>query len=187
MEQTTLAGIRGAINYWWLLLLSGLIFIGIGIWIFSSPAAAYLSLSLLFAIGILAIGIFETAFAITARGSLHGWGWILAMGILDILIGGYLLAYPAVTMAVLPFILGFWLIFRGVSAIGSAFDMKAYGIGGWVWFLILAIAIIFFGFMVLAVPAFGVVNIVIWTALSFIAAGVFRIFLGFSLRRLKRS
>lgn len=95
------------------------------------------------------------------------------------------MSYPAVTMTVLPFILGFWLVFRGFSAIGSAFDMKSYGAADWGWLLVLAIAIIFFGFMVLAVPAFGVANIIVWTSLSFIVAGVFRIFLALRLRKLK--
>src|SRR6266478_8603927 len=148
MAQTILKSIREAVNYWWLLLLSGLIFIVIGIWIFASPVAAYLSLSILFAIGMLTIGVFETSFALTARKSLDGWGWMLASGILDFVIGGYLLAYPAVTMAVLPFILGFWLLFRGFSAVGFAFDMKSYGAADWGWLLALAIGIIFFGFMV---------------------------------------
>src|SRR4030095_11185079 len=171
MAQTILRSIREAVNYWWLLLLSGLILILIGIWIIASPAAAYLSLSLIFAISILFVGIFEIAFALTVRKSMDGWGWTLASGILDLVIGGYLLAYPQVTMAVLPFIVGFWLLFRGFSALGFAFDVKSYGATGWGWLLVLAIAIIFFGIMVLAVPAFGVANILVWTSLSFIMAG----------------
>jgi hypothetical protein len=185
MAQTILRSIKEAVNYWWLLLLTGVILICVGVWIMASPGAAYVSLSILFAIGILATGIFETAFAVTVRLSLDGWGWILASGLLDIIIGAYLLMYPGITMTVLPFILGFWLVFRGFSGVGSAFDMKSYGASDWGWLLILAIAVIFFGFLVLAVPAFGVTNILLWTSISFIVAGVFRIFLALRLRRLK--
>jgi uncharacterized membrane protein HdeD (DUF308 family) len=39
--------------------------------------------------------------------------------------------------------------------------------------------------MILAVPAFGVANIIAWTGLSFIFAGVFRIILAFRLRKWK--
>jgi len=73
-------------------------------------------------------------------------------------------------MTVLPFILGFWLLFRGFSAIGFAMDMQSYGTTDWRWLLLLGIAIIFFGFMVLAVPAFGAANIIVWTGLAFIVA-----------------
>ncbi len=187
MAQTILKNISETVKYWWLLLLSGLFLIAIGIWVFASPAAAYLSLSIVFAVGILVIGIFETSFAVTARKSLYSWGWTLASGILDMVIGAYLLAYPLVTMAVLPFILGFWLLFRGFSAMGFAMDMKSYGAMDWGWLLLLGIATMFFAFMVLAIPAFGVANIIVWTGLAFIVAGVFRIFIALRLRKLKTS
>ena len=177
--------IKEAIIYWWLLLLTGLILVAVGIWVFASPATAYLSLSILFGASILTIGFFETVFAISARKSLEGWGWTLASGLLDIVIGAYLLTYPAVTMAILPFVLGFWLLFRGFSAIGFSFDMKSYDDSNWGWFLLFAIGIIFFAFMILAVPAFGVANIIAWTGLSFIFAGVFRIILAFRLKKWK--
>jgi uncharacterized membrane protein HdeD (DUF308 family) len=185
MAQAITRSVREPVNYWWLFLLSGLILIGIGIWVFASPVAAYISLSILFAVSIFAIGIFETMFAISSRKSLDGWGWSLATGILDIVIGGFLLFYPAISMAVLPFVLGFWLMFRGISAIGFAFDMRSYGTKGWGWFLALGILIVLFSIAIVAVPAFGVINVVIWTGLSFITAGVFRITLAFSLRKLR--
>jgi len=182
---TILRTIKESLNYWWLFLLTGLILIATGIWIFASPVDAYVSLSILFGISILMNGLFETSFAITARNSMDGWGWMLASGILDLIIGIYLLMYPGVTMAILPYVLGFWLLFRGFSAIGVAFDVKSYGARDWGWLLVLGIGIIFFGFMILAVPAFGVANIIVWTGLAFISAGVFRIFLEFRLRKLK--
>jgi len=185
MAQTILRSIKEAVNYWWLLLLTGLILVCVGIWIIVSPAAAYVSLSVLFAVGILATGIFETAFALSIRRSIDGWGWSLASGLLDIIVGAYLLMYPGITMTVLPFILGFWLVFRGFSGVGFAFDMKSYGASDWGWLLLLAIGVIFFGFMILAVPAFGVTNILVWTSISFIVAGAFRIFLALRLRKLK--
>jgi len=72
------------------------------------------------------------------------------------------------------------------SAMDFSFDMKSYGAPDWGWLLVLAVAIRFFGFMVLAVSAFGVVNIIVWTGLSFITSGVFRVFLALTLRKLKK-
>jgi uncharacterized membrane protein HdeD (DUF308 family) len=186
MIQTISRTIKESIRYWWLFLLTGLILIAVGIWILSSPVQAYVSLSMLFAASILVIGIIEAIFAITARKSLDGWGWTLASGLLDIVIGAYLLSYPLLTITVLPIILGFWLLFRGISAIGFAFDMKSYRAANWGWLLALGILIIIFGLMVLAVPAFGVLNIILWTSLSFITAGFFRVVLAFRLKKLDR-
>lgn len=185
MRPTIFKEIKEAIQYWWLLLLTGLILVAAGIWVFASPATAYLSLSILFGASILSIGFFEMVFAISARKSMEGWGWTLAGGLLDIVIGAYLLLFPGVTMVILPIVLGIWLLFRGFSAIGFSFDMKSYGDVNWGWFLFFAIGIIFFAVMILAVPAFGVANIIAWTGLSFFIAGVFRIILSFRLKKWK--
>jgi uncharacterized membrane protein HdeD (DUF308 family) len=186
MTQTIFKSIKESINNWWLILLSGLLLIIIGLWVIASPLASYLSLSLIFSWSILLTGIFEIVFAISNRKSMDSWGWILASGVLDLVIGFYLLSYPAISMTVLPFILGFWLLYRGGSAVGSVFDMKSYGDKNWGWFLFLGIAIIFFGMMVLVNPVFGAANIVIWTGSAFIFAGIFRIYLSLKLRKLKK-
>jgi uncharacterized membrane protein HdeD (DUF308 family) len=89
-------------------------------------------------------------------------------------------------MTVLPFILAFWLLYRGSFSIGLAFDMRSYGDKNWGWFLFLGIAILFFGLMVLINPAFGAANIIIWTGSAFIFAGIFRIYLSVKLRKLKK-
>ena len=186
MAPTIIKEIKEAVKYWWLLLLTGLILVAVGIWVFASPVEAYVSLSILFGATILISGIFETVFAISARKSLEGWGWSLVSGLLDIIIGAYLLTYPTVTMTILPFVLGFWLLFRGFSAVGFSFDMKSYGESNWGWFLFMAIGIIVFAVMILAVPAFGVANIIVWTGLSIICAGIFRIMLAVSLKKWKK-
>lgn len=187
MTQRLSPIIRRDIQYWWLFLLTGIILIGIGIWIFTFPAESYVTLSVLFAASMVVTGIFESIFALTARKSLAGWGWTLVGGIFDIAIGVYLLAYPGISMAVLPFILGFWLLFRGFSAVGFALDMRSHRSASWGLLLAIGILICFLGFMVLAVPAFGVLNIIIWTALSFVAAGIFRVILAFRLKKLTSS
>ena len=186
MTQSFLKTIRESINYLWLGLLGGVLVHIVSIWLISSPIASYLSLSLLFAWGILLTGIFEIIFAISNRKGMDSWGWTLASGILDLVIGFYLLSHPAITMTVLPFILGFWLLYRGSFAIGLAFDMKSYGDKNWGWFLFLGIAIIFFGLMVIINPVFGAANIIIWTGSAFIFAGIFRIYLSIKLRKLKK-
>lgn len=185
MAQTIFKSIKESIVHWWLILLSGILLIIIGLWVIASPLASYLSLSLIFSWSILLTGIFEIVFALFNRKTMDSWGWIIASGILDLVIGFYLLSYPAISLTVLPFILGFWLLYRGGSAIGSAFDMKSYGDKNWGWFLFLGIAIIFFGMMVLVNPVFGAANIVIWTGCAFVFAGIFRIYLSLKLRKLK--
>jgi uncharacterized membrane protein HdeD (DUF308 family) len=89
------------------------------------------------------------------------------------------------TTTILPYVLGFWLLLRGFSGIAFALDVRRYGTSNWGLLLGIAIAIIVFGILVLSVPAFGLLGIIVWTAVSFIFAGMFRIFLAVHLRRMK--
>jgi uncharacterized membrane protein HdeD (DUF308 family) len=181
----SIVGIKKAMDYWWLLLLTGIALISMGIWVFISPEDAYVSLSVLFGVCILFVGVFELLFALSAKRSLNTWGWTVASGIFDILIGCFILAYPHMTTTILPYVLGSWLILRGFSGIAFALDMRRYGVSAWGLLLAIAIAIIVFGILILSVPAFGLLGIIVWTAVSFIFAGTFRIFLAVHLRRMK--
>jgi len=187
MALTIFKEIKEAVKYWWLLLLTGLILVAVGIGVFASPATAYLSLSIVFGLSIFTVGFFETVFAISSRKSMDGWGWTLAGGLLDIVIGCYLFAYPAVTMVILPIVLGFWLLFRGFSAIGFSFELKSYGDQNWGWSLLFALGIILFALLILAVPALGVANIIAWTGTAFIMTGIFRIVLAARLKKWKKT
>jgi len=181
----TIVGIKKAMDYWWLLLLTGIALVCMGLWVFLSPDDAYISLSILFGVCILFVGIFELLFALSAKRSLNTWGWTVASGIFDILVGCFILIYPDMTVKILPIVLGLWLLLRGFSAIGFAFDMRRIGTIGWGWLLVIAIAIVVSGILVLAVPTLGLLHIVIWTAVSFIFAGMFRIFLALHLKRMR--
>lgn len=165
--------------------MAGILLIGLGVWVISSPLESYISLSLAFAIIIFGTGIFEIIFSIRNHKSIERWGWILAGGIFDVLIGAYLLYYPAITMGVLPLIVGFWIAFRGVMAIGNAFEIRSYGFTDWGWLLFTGIIITLIGLIILVNPAWGVINIIIWTGLAFIFAGTFRIYISLKFRKLK--
>ncbi|OCX54007.1 hypothetical protein BEL04_06950 [Mucilaginibacter sp. PPCGB 2223] len=185
MATIILKNIRTIVNHWWLILIGGIVMIGLGIWIIASPVQSYISLSLAFAFCMFVAGLFEVIFSIANSKSLEGWVWILISGLIDLFIGGYLMGYPVITMAVLPFIVGFWMLFRGFMAIGSAIEMRAYGIWDWGWLLVVGIIIILLALAILANPAFGIANILMWTSIAFIFSGIFRVHLSFKLKKLK--
>jgi len=186
METSPFKTIRDIINHWWLILLAGILLIGLGVWVIASPLESYLSLSLAFAIIILGTGIFEILFSVVNHKSMDGWGWILAGGLFDVIIGSYLVYYPAITMGILPLIVGFWLLFRGIMSIGNAFEVRSYGFPDWGWLLLTGIVITLIAIIILVNPAFGVMNIIIWTGLAFIFAGLFRIYISLKFKKLKK-
>ncbi|WP_448104498.1 HdeD family acid-resistance protein [Pedobacter panaciterrae] len=186
METINLKVMKSAAGYWWLMSLAGALLIGLGLWVLASPVASYLSLSILFAIGMVLTGIFEVLFSTTNAASLKGWGWILAGGMIDFLLGIYLLSYPLMTMIIMPMIIGIWMLFRGFMAIGSSIELKDSGMLDWGWMLATGILIVVCALMILGNPLFGIINIVIWTAISLIVGGIFRIYLSFKLRKLQK-
>ena len=76
-------------------------------------------------------GTLEILFAVTNRKNISSWGWYLASGIIDLILGIYLMANIGLSMAVLPFIVAFWLMFRGFASTGYAMDLKRYGTRNW--------------------------------------------------------
>ncbi len=174
------------INHWWLILLAGFLLIGIGIWIIISPFQSYLALSWVFAIGMIGTGIFEILFSLVNYQSIKRWGWTFIAGIIDLMIGGYLLNNPLISMVLLHLIVGLWMLFRGITAIGDALHIRSYGFNDWKRLLFTAITIILLALLILACPIIGIENLILWTGLAFIVTGVFRIYLAFKLRSVKK-
>ena len=83
--MTILETIQADIKNWWLFILKGLVFIGAGIYVFCSPLAGYIGLSVLFSIVIIISGISQIYFA-SVNSAMKGWGWSLISGILDLVI-----------------------------------------------------------------------------------------------------
>ncbi len=183
--KTILESVTSVVKHWWWFVITGLIMLATGIIILLRPVEGYIGLSVLFTVVILSIGFSQIMFSLTNRKSMRGWGWILVAGILDVAIGVYLVINPLVTMATLPFVMGFWLIFRATFLIGSAFELKEEGIKEWWWLLLGGSAGVVFGFLVLIFPAAGVLGIIVYTATAFLITGAFNVYFALQLKRVK--
>jgi uncharacterized membrane protein HdeD (DUF308 family) len=185
--STLLGTLSTGVKNWWWFIVKGLLLIVAGIAIFAKPLDGYASLSILFSLVMLGAGLAQIFFATSNSDVLKGWGWTLASGIMDVIIGGYLLAFPLVTMATLPFILGFWLLFRSFYLIGASFDLKDLGVADWGWLLFGGILSTVLGFFVLYYPAAGAISIIYVSGSAFIVAGVFNLYLAVKLKDLKKA
>ena len=89
-------------------LLLGLLYIAVALCLLFAPVSSYVALSVIFSISILVSGILEIIFCCRKRKKQSAvWGWYLAGGIIDLLIGIYLVFYPLVSMELIPFIVAF--------------------------------------------------------------------------------
>lgn len=183
--SNVLETIRSDIKNWWWFLITGLIFVIVGIAIYLRPLEGYLSLSILFSLVMISSGFGQIFFSTSNRNILKGWGWILVSGILDVAIGTYLLVYPLLTMTTLPYFVGFWLVIRAFYLMGASFELKSFKIHGWGWLLFGGIIVMALGFLVIYYPVAGVVGIIAASGSAFIVGGCMNIYLAFQLKGMK--
>ena len=183
--STLLETVGSSIKNWWWFLVKGLLLIATGIAIFARPVAGYAGLSILFTIAIIASGVAQVLLATSNKTLLKGWGWTLVSGILDIAIGIYLAMYPVLTMATLPFFVGFWLILKSFYLMGASFDLSDLGLSGWGWLFFGGVLVLVAGFYIIYYPVAGAVGIVAVSGTAFILAGILYSILSFKLKDIK--
>ena len=176
--------IRNNIKYWYLHLLSGIILIAIGIWTFTNPEDSYVGLALVFSITLLASGLLESIFAIVNKDVVDNWGWQLASGLLTFAVGFLLLIKPEVSMATLPFYIGFVVLFRSLQTMGVALDLRNYGVDSWGTIMLIAVLGIILAVLFLWNPGFAGMSAVILTGILFILAGLASIVISLKLKKL---
>lgn len=179
--MTTLSKIKNTVSYWWILLLTGIALILLGIYVFMNPLASYAGLSIYFAVALFFNGVFEITFSLSNRKSVNGWVWFLAGGIFDLIIGIFLILNPVVAAASLPLFVGLWLLCRNISIIIRSFDLKQAGLPDWGWLLVSGLGGVVFSVLIISNPIFGAGALVIWTALALFSVGALNIYLGIRL------
>ncbi|WBU56412.1 HdeD family acid-resistance protein [Paracoccus sediminicola] len=105
--------------------------------------------------------------------------WII-IGLLSILAGVLALANPFAATLTAELLAGWSFLFIGLLQIIAAFQIR--GTGGKLWVVLLGAACIFLGIFLLRNPLAGVVSLTILAAISFLAGGIFKIFLAFDFR-----
>ena len=109
--ETVFNEIQHSVKNWWTSLLLGIVYIIVALWLMFSPVSTYVALSIIFSVSMLISGILEIIFALSNRKGVPSWGWYIVGGLIDLVLGIYLIAYPMVSMEVIPFIIAFWLTF----------------------------------------------------------------------------
>lgn len=182
-----LEGSRQAVRYWWLLLAGGVILFLIGVVVFAFPVQSYVGMAVLFGWLMLLTGVVETIVAVRNTHYVTGRGWMLAWGVIEIVLGLILVFNVALSSATLPVVLGFWLLMRGFSAVGLGGDMRAVGIRGAGWTILCGILLLLCALGILFQPlVFGSTAVVVWVGLSLLQAGASAALLGLQLRTAHR-
>lgn len=178
---------KQAVRYWWLMLLIGIALFVLGILVFVYPAQSYVSMAVLFGWVILSAGILEVVLSASSDHFVTGRGWMLAGGVIQIILGLILVFNVALSAVTLPIVLGFWLLFRGFSTIGLGGDMRAMGISGAGWTIVGGVLLLLCALWMLFQPlVFGTAFVVVWLGVALLFAGVSAMALSFQLRTAHR-
>lgn len=178
--------LTNTVKHWYIPLIFGIVFLICGFYVFSVPLATYVTLSIFFSISFLFSGVTEIFFSLQNSKSLQGWGWFLVSGLLTAAIGVYLVAYPQISMSILPFVIGFTLLFRSFQLLGFAFDLKSHKNLNWGNVALASAGGIIFSLLLIFNPVFTGLSLVTLTAISFIFIGIASIMLALDLRKLKK-
>lgn len=177
--------VTNTVKHWYIPLIVGLIFIGIGMYTIMSPLESYLTLSIIFSLSFLFSGLFEIIFSISNRNEIDNWGWTLAFGILTFLLGVLLVMNPAISITTLPLYVGFIVLFRSIMGISYALDLKNYGVLDWGNLMAIGVLGLLFSLILIWNPLFAGLSIVFWIGLALISGGLFSVYLSFKLKKIK--
>ena len=149
---------------------AGIIFLITGIAILAYPGAALETLALALGIAVLATGILQLgAFAAKTE---ERRGWLLFCGIIDVLIGAFLLSHLAPAAMALPFAIGVWALFTSIAKISASIMLKKAGFKNW-WLLLWAGIIgVIISCLIIFHPMFGALFITSYISVFFIFAGI---------------
>ncbi|MFC0242760.1 HdeD family acid-resistance protein [Rhodopseudomonas telluris] len=112
---------RQAPGFWWSLI-SAILAVAAGVVLIAMPVQGILTLTFVIGIYFLAEGVATIMYALQHRGRLsERWGWMLAAGVLDILVAFIIISgWPGTAAWAIGLLVGINLVFGGTSLIALA-------------------------------------------------------------------
>jgi uncharacterized membrane protein HdeD (DUF308 family) len=151
---------------WWVWAAMGVISILFGLLALFYPGLTLGLLVIFFGVFVLIDGILSLIDMFRAIGQNRTWWPQLIIGIVGILAGLYVLAYPGPAAAILVWVIGFWAIFVGLLEIFTGLA------GGQLGLLVIGILTSIFGFILLANPRGGITALIMVIGVFYIARGL---------------
>ena len=162
-----------AVQHWWLMMLAGILCIALGIAVFVFPLQSYVTLSILAGILMLLVGAAQLIIASTSGNYLAMRGYMLVGGVIDLILGLLLCVYPGVTMALLPVMLGIWMMYHSFMMIAFGGDLETFRIKGSGWTILGGVLLLALSFVVLVNPfSAGIAAVIVLSGVGLIVFGI---------------
>ncbi len=175
--QELAASTRELTKRWWLLILTGVLWMIYAFIVLSSSAASVGAIAALFGVGF----IFGSAFEFGLASMVDSWKWVhVVFGIISLIAGITALVWPGQTFLVLAAIIGWYLLFDGIFTVVVSISSRR---DDDIWWLGLVLGIAEIGIAVWAVGSsdVSVAILLVWVAVAALSRGLSDIFLGLTL------
>jgi uncharacterized membrane protein HdeD (DUF308 family) len=167
---------------WWVFLVGGIATVIFGLLAFAKPVAAWLVVATFFAASILVDGAVNLWGSIQHREK-DGWWIMLLLGVLGVLVGGYALLNPLVSMTAFVYLVAIQAVLLGVFTFMLGHKVREATSREWVLYLTGALSVLF-GILVFVNPAAGGIS-VIWVIASWaIVVGALKIWFALKVKNL---
>ncbi len=110
----------------------------------------------------------------------RNWGWMLALGVLFIVMGVVALGMPVAMTLATVFVFGAFLLAGGILQLFEAFRCKGWK--GILWHVLIALLYVAAGVIILQDPALSSFTLTAMLGWMVVAIGVFRIVIGLQMR-----
>lgn len=107
----------------WSVGIMGVLGILAGIGTFVWPGLTALSLLYIVAVWVIAMGTFQVVAAVALRRELDGEFWMALGGVVSVVFGALLIAFPGEGLLSLVWLVGIWSVVFGVSSLGLAYRL----------------------------------------------------------------
>jgi uncharacterized membrane protein HdeD (DUF308 family) len=164
---------------WWAVELRGIAAIVFGVLALLNPAAAFVTLVVLFGVFSIVYGIFALGFA--SRGASRARGSIILNGIISIVAGILVLVWPQISAVTLLLVISVWAIVAGISDIATAIRLRHELEHEWVLALEGALSIVF-GVLLVMSPLAGAIVLGLWVGAYALVLGGMLIGTGLRIR-----
>ena len=165
---------------WWAMAIRGVVTILFGLAAFLLPFTTVASLVLLFAVYMLADGVFAIVAGVRAAARHERWGFLLVEGVVDLLAGAAALLVPGLTVLVVVSLLGAWSVVTGALMLAAAFRLHG-GHGRWLLALAGVVSVLW-GVLLFLSPVAGALVLTWWLGGYALAFGVVLLVLALRLR-----
>jgi uncharacterized membrane protein HdeD (DUF308 family) len=114
-------------EYWWVVLLEGLIGIAFGLITLQAPAITVLTLTYFIGFWAMATGVMRIILALRLRREIDGEWWMVLSALVGIAFGVLVIARPGAGVLSMLTVLAIWAVVIGISLVVLSFKVKSVG------------------------------------------------------------